>query len=155
MKALVGAFNQEKALVGAFSVIVKTGCGTDAALHSTSCCWLSAHNWATLKSGLQLRATGHLLQLTGVRAYFSKCVSTSISSFNSNRQHKMVADSYCAIYSFFALNCMKWLNGGLFSNDCCIHRHWLTLFVDIFLNNTIIKVDDEVLSQASSMTCLQ
>ena len=36
MKALVGAFNQEKALVGAFSVIVKTGCGTDWALHSTS-----------------------------------------------------------------------------------------------------------------------
>ena len=30
-----GAFNQEKALVGAFSVIVKTGCGTDGALHST------------------------------------------------------------------------------------------------------------------------
>ena len=29
MKALVGAFNQEKALVAAFSVIVKTGCGTD------------------------------------------------------------------------------------------------------------------------------
>ena len=35
MKVLVGAFNQEKALVGAFSVIVKTGCGTDGALHST------------------------------------------------------------------------------------------------------------------------
>ena len=35
MKALVGTFNQEKALVGAFSVIVKTGCGTDGALHST------------------------------------------------------------------------------------------------------------------------
>ena len=35
VKALVGAFNQEKALVGAFSVIVKTGCGTDEALHST------------------------------------------------------------------------------------------------------------------------
>ena len=27
---------QEKVLVGAFSVIVKTGCGTDGALHSTS-----------------------------------------------------------------------------------------------------------------------
>ena len=27
MKAVVAAFNQEKALVGAFSVIVKTGCG--------------------------------------------------------------------------------------------------------------------------------
>ena len=36
MKALVGAFNQEKALVEAFSVIVKTGCETDGALHSTS-----------------------------------------------------------------------------------------------------------------------
>ena len=38
MKALVGAFNQGKVLVGAFSVIVKTGCGTDGALHSTSLC---------------------------------------------------------------------------------------------------------------------
>ena len=38
VKALVGAFNQEKALVGAFSVIVKTGCGTDGALHSTMFC---------------------------------------------------------------------------------------------------------------------
>ena len=29
VKALVGAFNQEKALVGAYSVIVKTDCETD------------------------------------------------------------------------------------------------------------------------------
>ena len=29
MKTLVGTVNQKKALVGAFSVIVKTGCGTD------------------------------------------------------------------------------------------------------------------------------
>ena len=36
VKALVGAFNQEKDLVGAFSVIVKTDCGTDGALPSTS-----------------------------------------------------------------------------------------------------------------------
>ena len=47
MKTLVGAFNQEKALVGAFSAIVKTGCGTDGALHSTNfyrwgtCCIVS------------------------------------------------------------------------------------------------------------------
>ena len=34
MKELVGTFNQKKALVGAFSVIVKTGYGTDGALHS-------------------------------------------------------------------------------------------------------------------------
>ena len=36
MKALVGVFNQEKALVGAFCVIVKTDCETDGALHSTT-----------------------------------------------------------------------------------------------------------------------
>ena len=39
MKVLVGAFNQEKALVGAFSVIVNTGFGTDGALHSTTQVW--------------------------------------------------------------------------------------------------------------------
>ena len=36
MKVLVGAFNQEKALVGAFSVIVKTGCGTDGSICGTT-----------------------------------------------------------------------------------------------------------------------
>ena len=36
MKALVGAFNQEKALVGAFSVIVKTDCETDGSFYSTT-----------------------------------------------------------------------------------------------------------------------
>ena len=35
MKALVGAFNQEKALVGAFSVIVKTNCETDGSFYCT------------------------------------------------------------------------------------------------------------------------
>ena len=33
VKVLVGTFNQEKALVWAFSVIVKTDCGTDGTLH--------------------------------------------------------------------------------------------------------------------------
>ena len=36
MKAVVAAFNQEKALVGAFSVIVKTDCGTDGSFYSTT-----------------------------------------------------------------------------------------------------------------------
>ena len=44
VKALVGAFNQEKALVGAFSVIVKTGCGTDGSFYSTN---LNRFNWMT------------------------------------------------------------------------------------------------------------
>ena len=37
MKALLGAFNQEKALVGTFSVIVKTDCGTDGSICGTIC----------------------------------------------------------------------------------------------------------------------
>ena len=36
VKELVSAFNQQKALEGAFSVIVKTDCETDGALHSTN-----------------------------------------------------------------------------------------------------------------------
>ena len=36
MKAVVAAFNQEKALVGAVSVIVKTGCETDGSFYSTT-----------------------------------------------------------------------------------------------------------------------
>ena len=36
MKAVLAAFNQEKALVGAFSVIVKTDWATDGSLHSTN-----------------------------------------------------------------------------------------------------------------------
>ena len=35
MKALVGALNQEKALVGAFYVIVETDCGTDGSFYSS------------------------------------------------------------------------------------------------------------------------
>ena len=36
MKAVVVAFYQEKALVGAFSVIVKTSCETDVSFYSTA-----------------------------------------------------------------------------------------------------------------------
>ena len=36
MKVVVAAFNQEKALIGAFSVIVKTGCGPDGSICGTS-----------------------------------------------------------------------------------------------------------------------
>ena len=37
VKALVGAFNQEKALVGAFSIIVKTDCETDPGQRGEGC----------------------------------------------------------------------------------------------------------------------
>ena len=42
MKAVVASFNQEKALVGAFSVIVKTDCETDGSFYSTNN-YLDAH----------------------------------------------------------------------------------------------------------------
>ena len=35
MKAVVAAFNLEKTLVGAFSVIVKTDCATDGSFYSS------------------------------------------------------------------------------------------------------------------------
>ena len=50
---LVGTFNQEKALVGAFSVIVKTDCGTDGALHSTS--WEYWRRTSPLSCGHEVR----------------------------------------------------------------------------------------------------
>ena len=61
MNALVGAFNQEKALVGAFSVIVKTSCGTDGSLHSTNIIWCGlVNNVGELISnnGLKVKACG-------------------------------------------------------------------------------------------------
>ena len=36
MKVLVGAFNQEKTIEVAFSMIVKTGCGTDGSICGTT-----------------------------------------------------------------------------------------------------------------------
>ena len=53
MKALVGSFNQEKALVGAFSVIVKTGYGTDGSFYSTSpdLHWTTLHTAPLLQPG--------------------------------------------------------------------------------------------------------
>ena len=64
MKALVGAFNQEKALVGAFSVIVKTNCETDGSFYNTnvdcSCvCW-SLVSWVLeVEVGLSLHLGTH------------------------------------------------------------------------------------------------
>ena len=57
MKALVGAFNQEKALVGAFSVIVKTDCGTDGALHSSTLYSLTAETGWCWRRGRRLKSS--------------------------------------------------------------------------------------------------
>ena len=85
MKVLVGALNQEQALVGAFSVIVKIGCGTDGALHSTNLNNLLStwNNWwtggggqpagAAVQNCMQLRWSGGMwddVSCTGTKNYY-------------------------------------------------------------------------------------
>ena len=60
MKALVGAFNQEKAIEGTFSVIVKTDCETDGSFYSTTGgarCKVAFHAGGLFLSGPNLGAT--------------------------------------------------------------------------------------------------
>ena len=52
MKALVGAFNKEKALVGAFSVIVKTECETDGDGSYAALLYSGVHTWILRVFGL-------------------------------------------------------------------------------------------------------
>ena len=64
MKALVGAFNQEKALVGAFSVIVHctTVCGTDGSFYSTSREVTDKTNFQLVKSTMtRATETGNII----------------------------------------------------------------------------------------------
>ena len=51
VKELVGAFNQEKAIEGTFSVIVKTDCETDGSFYST----LESGTMSSSSSQLRLR----------------------------------------------------------------------------------------------------
>ena len=82
MKALVGVFNQEKALVGAFSVIVKTGCVTNGSFYSTTP-GLPRPADGRLRRGqgglaqpvhlrLQTLPTGVPIQVTEIYKYFSR-----------------------------------------------------------------------------------
>merc|ERR1711949_84386 len=59
VKALVGAFNQEKALVGAFSVIVKTDCGTDGSFYSTT--KNSSSSWLVTEVKLEVNQRNALI----------------------------------------------------------------------------------------------
>ena len=89
MKALVGAFNQEKALVGAFSVIVKTDCETDGGVPSPL--FIHADTAATRHKGsasrVNLRAiftlyyviTASMLPLTGGNCGAAPLCWTAIS----------------------------------------------------------------------------
>ena len=57
MKALVGAFNQKKVLIGAFSVIVKTDCendGSSEALPDTGCGVMTVQRCTVLQWSLEL-----------------------------------------------------------------------------------------------------
>ena len=89
MKALVGAFNQEIALVGAFSVIVKTGCETDGPLHSTSrygCVARASEGWwRDVKISIP-----KLLRLFVVNAAVPECDAVStVQSIQTLHHHNM------------------------------------------------------------------
>ena len=54
MKAIVGTFNHEKALVGAFSMIVKIDCETDVSFYSTTqdtALGRVEHSWGRVERG--------------------------------------------------------------------------------------------------------
>ena len=96
MKAPVGAFNQEKALVGAFSVIVKTDCETDGSFYSTSANTRIKHSAqlsGVMSSGGQQSGDQHSQQFPWVTPTLQCCsaavrpgagVALSNDAFNSN-----------------------------------------------------------------------
>ena len=100
MKALAGAFNQQKVLAGAFSVIAKTGCGTDGALLSTS---------GDPGDGVQQLSDG-----------FDPEISCRYIIYrDKSREHKTIVNSHCVIdltmilYSM-ALNRNCFILGNIF-----------------------------------------
>ena len=78
---LCSAFNQEKALVGALSVIVKTGCETDGALDSTI---HNLHNCAICVQLGQIRSI-HRNKDAGVVS-FSSSLLASVGELSSQRR---------------------------------------------------------------------
>ena len=93
MKAVVAAFNQEKALVGAFYVIVKTGCETNGALHSTS---LVQHcHWSRPSKQVEITAL--------------------------NQQHSQQQTSRA--FSLLIKPSNEWQNGGFKMENSDIHKY--------------------------------
>ena len=95
MKALVGAFNQEKALIGAFSVIVKTDCGTDGSLYSTS-----PGVWPLTMIGIRSRShllcarviSPHMQTLASVAPESSEYSSLELATKKGTLVHKVNTD---------------------------------------------------------------
>ena len=82
MKALAAAFNQEKALVGAFSVIVKTDCETDVNLEQSQRCDGELHNFGgSPKPSFQFRS---LKDLQSHLKVFRELVIMMLNKFMDN-----------------------------------------------------------------------
>ena len=125
MKALVGTFNQEKALVGAFSVIVKTGCGTDGSFYSTSndpppdrqvrgaedtdfeqmpCCKM--HNVLLVGATLLIKCTRETWQTDG-KKQGTQVFKVTISNFYTvSVQNKVSSKSTNKLHTFYVSNKM-------------------------------------------------
>ena len=94
MKALEAAYNQEKALVGAFSKIEETGFGTDGALHSTSCYADVSHHLSASTRILVMFC--HRLIVDHSRHQLSGPIIHTLYSRNlsSSRQHQSVSEGF-------------------------------------------------------------
>ena len=95
-KAVVAAFNQEKDLVGAFSVIVKTGCVTNGQFYSTS--WdaelemFEVKNNGNLISGLAGTTSAQLTAAQVVRCSTSpRTPAPSMDSRTTNTNRYLMA----------------------------------------------------------------
>ena len=85
MKALEIAFNQEKVLVGAFSVIVKTCCGTVGVLHSTNLYNIPNFHNCTICAQLGQIRSIHRNKDAGVVS-FSSSLLASVGELSSQRR---------------------------------------------------------------------
>ena len=94
-------FNQEKALVGAFSVIVKTGCETDGSFYSTSSdnggILASASGGALAKCKTEMNSFGwnkkSIFCWKVTHSYIS-CIASSML-ISASRNHRAVGRSEC------------------------------------------------------------
>ena len=140
MKALVGAFNQEKALVGAISMIVKTGCGTDGSSCGTNCgpdmMVLSCDILTANYSGPQHTCTGanqledtFLTFMSDAWMFLTKCPKTyrgtTIQHLYNEYKYKLklIGLIVCVVYTFYKSNSEEYNRQGDLKTEIS-HYEW-------------------------------
>ena len=137
MKAVIATFNQEKALVGALSVIVKTGCGTDGALHSTSYILVWTMNREQLTPATMSPACTGLVMFSKLSCatinHPLTCQVTSplpadTQNFNPNflfsSPLRRLWAEYCAINSIYTTDISRYLRSNQSNQRVPIFHSW-------------------------------